>query len=435
MNLTTLLKLLLLSTFFLSCKKDQFKPYEEDTNNSFPVKKIIAWLDAEKAKVHADSAKLMDVLKQNLITEGISEEQLDNGQILVMVPIKNDYKTTNTTEIPTFKKLVVTIVQSEIVDGNIVELIPRSGQTGKVNLIDLFHKKLLNYNGIVSTLSVFGKFKTEEVYKDGKLYSRTELTKKEKTKKKSGGAFDNRENFSYVTCYDWFITTTIFNRDGSVFLQFREYIGYSCTGLPPSCELNRVITTTKSYFRSCGGGGGGTGGGGGEEPPPGCDATAEYPEKAEFNSYISLQSASPIFQDGPTSLGGGDPISGSITWIVQKASIANWKIVANTDYSYFHYRHFNGNTMAYEDSYDLFHFHTGDGYYVGSNVTVSSVYTTTSPTINVVLNNKTANTVGISHVRGTIRHKMNIAIRIPFCEPLTLDITDIIENKLTFRPK
>lgn len=263
MKTTKLLMLLLLSLFLISCKK--VLPSEEEVSfNTYPVKKIFAWLESEKAKVGGDSARLVDLLKENLLTEEILVEKLSNSQLMLILPLKKDFKTTNITELPTYKQLILTVIDHVIVSGNIVEVIPK-GEAGKpqVKLSGLFNKQAAGFNGIVSNLSIVGRFTSEDVYKDGKLYSTTQLISKARAKKSSDTIHISTFAMSLVTCLDWYIITTTYNSDGSVHSVTYEYIGTSCTGEVP-CEFNRVITNTRSYFRSCGGGtGGGSGGGGG----------------------------------------------------------------------------------------------------------------------------------------------------------------------------
>ena len=228
----------------------------------------MAWLEAERARVNTDSAKMIDLLKDNLLVDQISVE---NNNRFIIVPLKDDFKTANETSLATFKKLVLTENNDETFTGSIIELIPRGQHTKPgLNISLLINKQAADFTGISSNLSIYGKFVSEDVYKDGKLYSTTRLISKAKTKKGSDTSHVSTLNMSLITCLDWYIITTVYNYDGSVNSVSYEYIGSTCTGFPPPCSTQRIITETKSSFRiGCddggGGGGGGDGGGGGND--------------------------------------------------------------------------------------------------------------------------------------------------------------------------
>ncbi|MBK8519389.1 MAG: hypothetical protein WAT20_05860 [Ferruginibacter sp.] len=181
--------------------------------------------------------------------------------------------------------------------------------------------------------------------------------------------------------------------------------------------------------------GGGGGGGGGPIEPPACDPNAVWPEEEQFNNYVVMQSASEVSINANTSPDGQDPITNSFVWNVAEAEYGGWTVKANTNYSYFHDKYFDVNLNAFIHTYNLFVFATGNGYFVGSNFTITSTYTTTNPTVNQVINNNTSNTQGKSHVTGTLNHVLNIQIRIPYCDPLTLSSVDQIDNSMVFNPR
>jgi hypothetical protein len=129
-----------------------------------------------------------------------------------------------------------------------------------------------------------------------------------------------------------------------------------------------------------------------------------------------------------------DPITGSFTWTVAEAQFGSWKILSDCNFKYYHTRVINIYS-GWEDEFDLFYFKSGNGYFVGSNILIKSTYTTTTPTTNEVVNNKTKNTIGISVVKGKLEHVMDLKIRMPYCDPITLNTVDPIDNQMIFHPK
>gem|GEM_PF-2936996 len=179
----------------------------------------------------------------------------------------------------------------------------------------------------------------------------------------------------------------------------------------------------------------GTGGGGSSDPNSApCDPSAVYPEELEFNNYIQMYNTAASVDAPPTSGEQDDPIVGSFVWTVAEGAIASWRVEAVTSYSYKHDKFYNSNLNAFEHIYNIFSLRTSEPYYIGSNTLITSTYTHTS-TNDYIFKNNTANAHGKIQINGRIRHVYNIAIRIPFCEPLKLDITEDVANFLTFFPK
>jgi hypothetical protein len=311
-----MLMVILLSALFLSCKKENIETNAEVPISTFPVTKIFAWLDAEKAKAAPDSANRIDMLKQNLLIEQISEEKPGNNQNVVVIPLKEDFKTINSTQLHSFKKLILKVSNGLIINGSIVELIPRGENRIRTNLSAFINKETAGFNGIASNLSIFGRFVSEDVYKDGKLYSTTQLIAKPKDKKVNDTSQISTLNFSFITCYDWYIITTYYNRDGSVAYKTYDYVGTTCDGSLP-CILNRIVTNTSSYFKSCGGSGtgGDLGGGGGEEEDNAvCDLNQEAAQQ-ELDGILFNEA-------GVVKYSIGDPLSNSLGIIKEPVTVS-----------------------------------------------------------------------------------------------------------------
>lgn len=164
-----------------------------------------------------------------------------------------------------------------------------------------------------------------------------------------------------------------------------------------------------------------------------CDPTAKYPEEEEFNNYVMMETV-PSFVQAPIAPD-REPIYGSYTWTVVQAAVGSWKIEAVTNYGYYKDTYYNSLNGTLEHIYDLFLLHTSDGYFVGSQHFINSTYTTRSPSTDRVINNNTSNTQGVSQVVGTIEHELKVALRIPFCDKLSLKQTDPVNNSSTFTPR
>jgi len=170
---------------------------------------------------------------------------------------------------------------------------------------------------------------------------------------------------------------------------------------------------------------------GGEENN--CDPSAVSQEEEEFNDYVLMETQSEVTIDHSSTNYGPDPITGSYTWDVAKAQIASWVVRANTEYTFYHDAIYNANTNTMEHTFNLTYFHTGSGYFVGSNTFIQSTYSQPNPTENQVFNNNSWNTYGKSHVVGTITHQLAIPLNCPIC-PKILRTEDEVNNSTKFYP-
>jgi hypothetical protein len=166
---------------------------------------------------------------------------------------------------------------------------------------------------------------------------------------------------------------------------------------------------------------------------PSCDQTLVDEELEQFNDYTSFNENSVLTVTSNLSNYGLDGIIGAKTVDIVVAKLGAWKIQADITYGYYHTNYFNG--IKNVEVYDLFNFKTSDGYFSGSNSFITSIYTTTTPTVNQVTNNNTADCLGTSYVLGTITHKLKLTDKIPFCFPITFEKTDNINGTVYFRPK
>jgi hypothetical protein len=173
-----------------------------------------------------------------------------------------------------------------------------------------------------------------------------------------------------------------------------------------------------------------SGGGGGNPDPEECDPSAVYPEEQEFNSYTSF--STPNSEDNIQSLQDSILNSGIHTWIV--ASGQSWSIKANSQYGFYTYRLFDLNTNSFVKIHDFVTYFTSPPYFVGSSTVITTTFTLTTPVLSQILENNTEYARGKSIVVGTVRHVMNAPVRLPFCQPLSLDKTDDVFGENTIKP-
>lgn len=190
------------------------------------------------------------------------------------------------------------------------------------------------------------------------------------------------------------------------------------------CEGEEEEDPSTTYGVGCNGGGGG-----GEQ----CDPSQVSTQEGEYNDYILMESTPADINTG-ISNASNNPISDVFSWDVTSALIAGWKIKANTNYSYIHDSYYDLNTNSMVHTYNLYYFHSGQGYFEGSNTFIQSTYTQANPTNNQVINNNTSYTQGKSHVIGSVKHVMSLPLNLPYC-PKVIDQSFPVDGNLIFTPR
>jgi hypothetical protein len=169
-------------------------------------------------------------------------------------------------------------------------------------------------------------------------------------------------------------------------------------------------------FTTCACDGGAGGGGMGDDVNP---------LVTQFYNYIQSTS-SPVTASAPTTTGGADPISFTHTWVVTKGSIANWYVYATTRMDYYHTKLYNSQTGVFDHIYDIVYLNTPSTYYAGSQTFVTTTWTQTAVT-NDILSNNTIYAKGVSTVYGTLKHKANFTVPNPLGGTLpTLQSEDVV---------
>lgn len=390
-------------------KLDQKKDAEQLPKVSSSMRSDVdTWLKTERLKVSEDLKAGIAEVGANLDYNNAFLENYGGSEKVLIIPIKDaSISKNNVAEKPSLIA-VFFFRENRIRRGSLVQYLLHNSQTQ--NLPKGFIEKVFSganlENAWVAILSVTDIWQYEMEYKNGKLVSTTKLATKKKSEDPSLPA---------ARCILYYLVTHW--SDGT---SDWEYLYGVCSN--DDCEQTKFAFGRA--FRCSGGGG--------SSSESECDPTSVYPEQQEFDDYVQSSSrAAEIVAD--VSVDGADAIHGGFSWVVMEASIASWKIMANTNFSYYHSKTFNGQNFDHE--FDLFSFFTGAGYYVGSQTFITSTYTTTDATVNRVIDNNSAATKGWSRVMGKIRHRANVEMRLPFCNPLTLDTEDMVDNSVTFRPR
>ncbi|RZK10541.1 MAG: hypothetical protein EOO46_10380 [Flavobacterium sp.] len=295
---------------------------------------------------------------------------------------------------------------------------------------------LNDFTGQIVIRNWEGKVLSIKLVKDGKIFRSLRLNKNNKSQIIDGqivaktGAYCDGANDLWQCVVNIICDVTIYSDGVEEWGNCREEMTDECW--PVYCEedvspcegLTSEECACQLYGVGCDN----------EEGDGQCDQNKLNEASQDFDNYTNIAAISPIEESGSTTNPGNDPITGSFSWTVIKASIAGWEIRSNCDFKYWH-TIWMTTDYHIEHNYDLFDFKSGNGFYVGSNNFITSTYTTTTPTTNQVFNNNTPNTLGISHVRGVIKHVSNLAIRFPKCDPITLTKEDPVDNELHFRPQ
>lgn len=239
-------------TTFSSCRKSLLPEAPKvETVDVSTLNMALEWLSMQKDSLKEEANRqTIDAVKLNLVASQIRKEGLGNGKHLVVIPLKDDFKTKNTTVQKTFKAIVFFENENNTLQsGRIVEIIPNQKiESLPANLIsNVFNKADAEYDGFVSILSITNHFKGEIEYKNKKL-SKVKLLKPQSINglvNKSASA--NRTE----KCIDWYWEYYV----GGVLIA-ESYAYTTCSGEEP-CQAYRIIGDGKSNSKiDCSGGGG-----------------------------------------------------------------------------------------------------------------------------------------------------------------------------------
>jgi hypothetical protein len=240
----------LFGLIILSCKKESPRS-EPNLTDSPTLKRVIDWLDIQKQKFKdkADQ-KTIATIEEDLMGSQLSTEILNDKEKLIIIPLKEEFKTINITNQLSFKSLVIREREDYgFTIGSIIEIIPKKQNYDKVpsNLISkIYNDQNNDLNGIFSALTLTNKSLYEKEFKDGKLASLSYLYKKKKNSRSGRESTSQKIN----DCIDWYWVTYV---DGVIVNE--QYVFTTCDGIVP-CRTYRTFESNTVLRIECGGGGG-----------------------------------------------------------------------------------------------------------------------------------------------------------------------------------
>lgn len=218
-----------------SCKKENSKPETGQTNFGL-AKKVLDWLDVQKENFKGLKAQeIISDLKENIIFSEITTEIINNKQKIVIVPLKNDFQTSNEVNGHSLKNLVIYEFENMgFTTSNIFESIPEDQSMDKLpdNLIsNIINNKKCEVNGIFIVLSITNGFMEEREYKNGNLITTKYLSTSEN--------LQNREKNKNNTegCMDWYWITSGYDANGEFF--YNEQ--YAFTSCDDQCQTTSIF--------------------------------------------------------------------------------------------------------------------------------------------------------------------------------------------------
>lgn len=244
----------LISTF--SCQKNIETAIVTKAPDSAVFKKIIAYLNARR-ELTGDEGKLkIDAIKTNLLFDELRLEKFNANENLIIIPLKENFKTRNNIQGKSYKNLVV-IEDSKgnYRKGDIVEFIPKNNNLmviPKDYFADVYNnKKGLTADGVISILTLSDRNIIDLTYNNGTL------EKYRYTSPMIDGKLLYKNNIQQVVnqCINWYWQYYV-----NGLLVYEEYAFTTCSG---DCQetfgkWNGVNGGDGVFIISCGGGAGGS---------------------------------------------------------------------------------------------------------------------------------------------------------------------------------
>jgi hypothetical protein len=237
--------LLAASLLFTSCQKgiDQVPVNTAaEISNLAVITKINSWLEKKKVDADDDGDMKIEALKANLDFSTLHLEKYKQNDRLVIVLLKNGFKSANNEDKNPVNYLVAILPEKEdITKGNIIQYL---SATSKKQVPHNTFSKIFNFedhdcNGQFTVLSVTDDFRYELKFENNKLKSVAERRSKTES-----------EELKTNNCIDWYLVTTYYYADGSSESTW-HYISTTC-----NCEQTKIAISSHSYRLNCSGGGG-----------------------------------------------------------------------------------------------------------------------------------------------------------------------------------
>lgn len=252
-----------------------------------------------------------------------------------------------------------------ITGGNYVYLYPTMQKQTNAYLLE--GKAIpVDFNGTLLEYGLNNQLLASKVYEKGNTVA-SKTTKL--ALKPISGKGDNAQ--AKVVCYAYYMQTFV-----NGLMVTEVYLYTVCYGTPDA-----TLETE--------------GGGGGDE-------TASL--IAQFNEYVKSESLPEVSVTGPATTPDPEPHTWTHVWTVaQSMAPGAWKVTATTRMDWYHDKYYNMQNNAIEHKFDIVFFKTMNTSMESNNPLVNSTWSS-SPTVDNIYDNGTANAHGRAHVTGNIKH-------------------------------
>ncbi|HEY2722353.1 MAG TPA: hypothetical protein VGI82_11540 [Chitinophagaceae bacterium] len=215
--------LLMGSVLIYSCRREV--PKTETANNS-TIAKINLWLDRQKQHQPANKIENIELVRNNLSFPGMHYERSENGELLLIIPISEKFKSiagVDNNSIPCFTLFIDRY--GNISNGNVVLYAPGDISITEIprnSFYDIFNTGQPRANGRFQFLAVNGAPQYLLNYKDGRLISSGIY----KFKKDSTAAGKT----TATQCTAWYLVTDFYDSQGHIVNETWEYLYTTCSG-------------------------------------------------------------------------------------------------------------------------------------------------------------------------------------------------------------
>ncbi len=234
----------ILSVVFLpACQKEVSEDVvlEPNAETQQAIKKVSAWLEDKRSIASPEKILIIEAVKSNLDFKSIQIEKLSALENLIIVPIKNSFKSTvNNNKQHLTNLLLIINPQGKIRKGNIVQFTPKQGELlsnlPKNTFHNFYNATHLVCDGSFTFINMSDKVLYELEYNDGKL---TAYSQKQNTS--DTGATNSTGLTTPTNCTDWYWVETYYNPDGSS-TTTSQYLYTTCNNtdeyVEPECTTN-----------------------------------------------------------------------------------------------------------------------------------------------------------------------------------------------------
>ena len=243
---TSLLAFLLLFTLITSsCRKDKVPESEEvylntntETATGLTRQEISTWIDEHKTGLNSDKITNIELLEQNLEFGKAKTEKRNNGDNLIIIPIRDTFlERKNLNKNFLLNLLLVQNEAGKLKWATIICFLP-ANEKKIIGLSSSSIRNVLNNQpvedaGMYKFLNLNGHLLYQQEYRDKKIVSWGRFAAKNNNQDKN----NNNTKIVNSTCTDWYLVTTIYYADGTTSVT-EEYVGSSCDGCDNSMYMS-----------------------------------------------------------------------------------------------------------------------------------------------------------------------------------------------------